>query len=301
MIGFPPCKINVGLRILRKRADGYHDLETLFYPIPLRDALEILPAETVALHITGAGVPGDPSTNLCLRAHSLLATDFASIRPVDIHLHKHIPTGAGLGGGSSDGAYTLLLLNRLFRLGLSREDLLPYAARLGSDCPFFLYEGPCFASGRGEILQPAEVDLSGYQLVLVNPGIHVPTAWAFAQLGLDARAAAPQGLEDAAGAERRGEGVGGADGPLGRAAGATPGGAKVVPPIATWKDVFRNDFEPAVFNAYPEVAKIKDTLYARGAVYASMSGSGSTVYGIFKEEAPLARGDFPAHYWVGRV
>jgi 4-diphosphocytidyl-2-C-methyl-D-erythritol kinase len=282
MILFPPCKINIGLRILRKRPDGYHDLETLFFPVPLRDALEMLPSTATTLHVTGADIPGDPSSNLALRAHALLAADFPSVRPVDICLHKAIPMGAGLGGGSADGAFALLLVNRLFRLGLSREDLLPYALQLGSDCPFFLYDGPCWASGRGEVLQPATLDLSGYQLVLVNPGIHVPTGWAFAQLGLG-DAAGPAAQRGAAGATVA-------------AAGGDDTAPRVVPPVDTWRDIFKNDFEPAVFAAHPAIAKIKETLYATGAVYASMSGSGSTVYGLYPQ-GKSPRLSFPGEYF----
>lgn len=265
MISFPPCKINLGLRILRKRGDGYHDLETFFYPVGLRDALEMLPAASVSLHVSGNAIPGDPSSNLCVKAFELLAADFPAIRPVDIYLHKQIPTGAGLGGGSSDGASALLLLNRLFRLGLSREALVEYAARLGSDCPFFIYDGPCYATGRGEVLTPVTIDMSGYELVLVNPGIHVPTGWAFGQLS----------------------------------PGAAKGMGGVVPPVPEWRDLLVNDFEEPVFAAYPEIGRIKERLYAAGAVYASMSGSGSTVYGWFHrgQMPPL---EFPGGYWVWR-
>ena len=264
MILFPPCKVNLGLRIIRKRPDGYHDLETLFYPVPLKDALEMLPSGETVLHVTGSDIPGDPSTNLCLKAHALLAADFPAVRPVDIYLHKRIPTGAGLGGGSSDGASALLLLNRLFGLGLSREDLLPYATRLGSDCPFFLYDGPCFASGRGDILQPVDLDMSDYRLVLVNPGIHVPTGWAFAQLQLQDN--------------------------------ATPG-AGTLSPVVTWKDTLYNDFEPVVVAAHPVIGQIKEQLYRAGAVYAAMSGSGSTVFGWFPKDKTIQL-SLPEAYWT---
>lgn len=280
MILFPPCKINLGLRILSKRPDGFHDLETLFYPVGLRDALEMLPASSVSLHVSGASIPGDPLTNLCVKAYELLAADFPAVRPVDIYLHKRIPTGAGLGGGSSDGASALLLLNRLFRLGLSREVLVAYAARLGSDCPFFIYDSPCFATGRGEVLTPVALDMSGYELVLVNPGIHVPTGWAFGQL---ARESGP---------------------PAGAGLGVTPGaddsGSLAAPPVTQWREWLVNDFEAPVFAAYPAIGRIKEQLYAAGAVYASMSGSGSTVYGWFTrgQMPPL---EFPANYWMWRA
>jgi 4-diphosphocytidyl-2-C-methyl-D-erythritol kinase len=289
MIVFPHGKINLHLRVLGKRADGYHELETLFYPLmQVRDALEMLPASQVSLHVggperpsslhvSGQDVPGDPATNLCLKAHALLSADFPAVRPVDIYLHKHIPIGAGLGGGSSDGAFALMLLNRLFRLGLTREQLLPYSAGLGSDCSFFLYDGACVAGGRGDILRPVELDLSGYTLVLVNPGIHVSTGWAFEQLGLEAGRA-----EYAAGTEVSGTYSAGFAG-------------QTLPPITSWKRTFRNDFEPAVFAAHPEVGHIKNYLYEQGAIYASMSGSGSTVFGLFARAPVLS---FPPHYWV---
>jgi len=244
MIFFPHCKINLGLRILRKRADGYHDLETIFYPLPaLRDALEIIPSDSLSLHVTGADIPGDPASNLCLKAHELLARDFPSIQPVEIHLHKHIPTGAGLGGGSADGAFALRGLNQLFHLGLNREQLLPYAAALGSDCPFFLYDSPCVASGRGEILKPLELDLSAYRLALINPGIHVDTGWAFGQLS-SPTTPREEAASLSGGAPDRG----------------------VVPDVIEWKNFLVNDFEVPVFRKYPEIKRIKDHLYEMGAV-----------------------------------
>jgi 4-diphosphocytidyl-2-C-methyl-D-erythritol kinase len=267
MVLFPHAKINLGLRVLRKRSDGFHELHTLFYPVvAVRDALEMLPASQTTLHISGVPVPGDPEANLCLKAHELLQLDYSAVKPVSIYLHKQIPIGAGLGGGSSDGAFALRLLNRLFKLELSTEQLLPYAAQLGSDCPFFLYDGPCLASGRGEMLTPLSLDLSDYKIILVNPGIHVNTGWAFKELDRS-ETAHYAALEHA------------------------------LPPISEWRQAMHNDFEPVVFKAFPEVSSIKDQLYERGAVYAAMSGSGSTVYGLFPKLAS-PHFNFPSHYWT---
>lgn len=277
MVLFPHCKINLGLRVLRRRPDGFHDLESIFYPVrELRDALEMLPSAETTLHISGQAIPGDPATNLCMKAHALLSADFQQVSPVNMYLHKHIPIGAGLGGGSADGAFALMLLNRLFRLGMNREQLLPYAAALGSDCPFFLYDSACIAGGRGEILRPVSIDLSDYRLVLVNPGIHINTGWAFSQLELS-------GTSNKDSAQTR-SGI------------LLPDGEMA--PVSEWKIHLHNDFEPAVFKAHPEIADIRDVLYAAGAVYASMTGSGSTVFALFNKDSSF-KPVFPAHYWVG--
>jgi 4-diphosphocytidyl-2-C-methyl-D-erythritol kinase len=268
MIVFPSCKINLNLTVVQKRADGYHDLDSIFYPLPsLTDALEMLPDEKVSLTVTGTVVPGDPSTNLCLKAYALLKADFTAVQPVLIHLHKRIPVGAGLGGGSADGTASLQLLNQLFSLGLTTMQLLPYASRLGSDCAYFLYDGPCMVRGRGDVITPLEspLDLSPYQMILVNPGIHVDTSWAFGQL-------------DAS------------DKPKTK--------VTVLPnDVREWKKHLVNDFEVPVFKRYPEIEHIKDTLYAGGATYAAMSGSGSTVFGLFpKDQNP--QWAFPSTYWT---
>lgn len=267
MILFPHAKINLGLRVLQKRRDGFHELHTLFYPVTgVRDALEMLPASQTSLHISGAPVPGDQDANLCVKAHALLSKDYTAVKPVSIFLHKQIPIGAGLGGGSADGAFALMLLNRLFRLELETDELLPYATQLGSDCPFFLYDSPCLASGRGEVLTPLSIDLSGYQLALINPGIHINTGWAFKEL-------------DRSEHEHYAE------------------PAHSLPPITQWKQVMHNDFESVVFKAHPEIEAIKHALYDHGAVYAAMSGSGSTVFGLFPVSLkPDLR--FPDHYWT---
>ena len=186
MIVFPNCKINLGLKILGKRDDGFHNLETVFYPIPFKDALEII-ANTqnkngVEFTGTGLAVDGEAIDNLCVKAYQLLKNDFPQLPAVKIHLHKAIPMGAGLGGGSADAAFMLRLLNEKFNLNLSTPQLLNYALQLGSDCPFFISNKPCMATGRGEVLEEVAVDLSAYKIVLINPGIHINTGWAFSQL-----------------------------------------------------------------------------------------------------------------------
>lgn len=266
MVVFPNCKINLGLNIIRKREDGFHDLETVFYPVRLRDALEIHKSSDSdsPFMITGFPVNGDSASNLCVKAWQLLHHDFPGLPAVSMHLHKAIPMGAGLGGGSADGAFTLLLLNKKFNLGLSQEQLIAYALQLGSDCPFFILNTPCVGSGRGEILQPVGVDLSGYRIVIVNPGIHINTGWAFSQI----RPCKPE----------------------------KPVAGIVSQPVDTWKNSLINDFEAPVLQFYPELGEIKSQLYACGAIYASMSGSGSSFFGIFDYNASLNL-QFPAHYF----
>lgn len=269
MILFPNCKINLGLRILRKREDGFHDLETVFYPVPLQDAVEIIqhpqPITDVEFSLSGLKVEGNLSDNICVKAYHLLKNDFQQLPPIKMHLHKTIPLGAGLGGGSADGAFTLLLLNKKFNLGLAEESLVRYALKLGSDCPFFIRNTPCFATGRGELMESLALDLSPYKFVLVNPGIHINTGWAFSQI-----------KPAAAGASLK----------------------KIISlPVEEWKTSLKNDFEEAVFGLHPSIKECKDALYKAGAVYSSMTGSGSTLFGIFLKDAnPVL--NFPANYFV---
>lgn len=269
MVSFPNCKINLGLNITAKRRDGYHNLETVFIPVDLRDAIEIIHAgnTTESLQYSSSGIPidGDLSNNICIKAYHLLKNEFQNLPPLKLHLHKCIPTGAGLGGGSADGAFTLKLLNTKFNLHLSTEQLIGYALQLGSDCPFFIYNKPCFATGRGEITEPVDINLSAYKFLIVNPGIRISTKEAFSQL---TPAIPAVSIKEA-----------------------------IRQPIHNWKDLVKNDFEPSVFNKFPEIKKIKDELYASGAVYASMSGSGSTVYGIF-EKVKKIEPRFPEQYFV---
>jgi 4-diphosphocytidyl-2-C-methyl-D-erythritol kinase len=270
VLDFSNCKINLGLNIVSKRADGYHDLETIFYPIPFCDALEIIadkkPGSTandtgqgIRFSTSGLSIPGSAAANLCIKAYQLIKTDFPELPPVQMHLHKVVPMGAGLGGGSSNGAFALRLLNQKFELGIDQNQLLHYALQLGSDCPFFMVNKPCYATSRGEVLEPIGVDLSGCTIVLINPGIHVSTNKAFASIkpkkpGINCRDIISQ-------------------------------------PISNWRESLVNDFEAGVFQLHPELDAIKAGLYQSGAVYAAMSGSGSTLYGIF-EKPPV---DLPAY------
>ena len=252
MICFPNCKINLGLQVVDKRPDGYHDIETVFYPVPFKDALEIIPSKETSLQITGLALP-NTTDNLCLKAYELIKKDFPDLPPIKIHLHKAIPAGAGLGGGSADGAFTLKLINDQFDLKINETQLLQYALLLGSDCPFFILNKPALAKGRGEILQEIKLpDLKDYSLVLINPGIHIDTGWAFNHLTIKSKSVNTENV--------------------------------IAQPIEQWKELLSNDFEIPVFESHPEIKKIKELLYNNGAVYASMSGSGSTVYGFFKNE-----------------
>lgn len=269
MILFPNCKINLGLHILRKRSDGFHDLETVFYPVALQDALEVVhhPSPLTDVEFSGSGlkVEGNLSDNSCVKAYHLLKQDFPQLPSVKMHLHKTIPMGAGLGGGSADGAFALILLNKKFNLGISEEKLLQYALQLGSDCPFFIRNTPCYATGRGEVMEEIKLDLSAYKFVLANPGIHVNTGWAFSQIRPSA------------------------DRPLLK--------DLIYLPVKEWREKLTNDFEEPVSRHYPEIAAVKQTLYNGGAIFASMTGSGSTVYGLFPKEAEPSF-SFPTHHFV---
>jgi len=256
VIVFPNCKINLGLHILRKRADGFHDIETVFYPVLYTDVLEVIPNKITdaAFEFAGTGliVTGITEDNLCIKAYQLLKKDFPQLPAVKIHLHKVIPMGAGLGGGSADAAFMLKLLNGKFKLDIPEAQLLNYALQLGSDCPFFIVNKPCFATGRGEMLEKVAVELSAYKIILINPGIHINTSWAFSQI---TPALPNKSIKEI-----------------------------IQQPVETWKSELTNDFEKAVFSAHPQIKEIKSTLYKQGAMYSAMSGSGSTVYGIFKTD-----------------
>jgi 4-diphosphocytidyl-2-C-methyl-D-erythritol kinase len=269
VVVFPNCKINLGLNIVRKRNDGFHDIETVFYPIALQDALETIKIDTVKESIqfttSGETIKGKAEDNLCIKAYQLLKKDFPQIHDIKMHLHKTIPAGAGLGGGSSDGAFTLKLLNQKFDLGLSTEKLMEYALQLGSDCPFFIINKPCFATGRGELLESIKLDLSAYKLVIVNPGIHVNTTEAFSLINPVIQSKSIN--------------------------------QTIQQPIKTWKDELKNDFEEPVFKKYPEIKNIKDYFYKAEDIYASMTGSGSTVYGIFAKDKTIEF-SFPSNYFV---
>lgn len=264
MIQFPSCKINLGLSIIEKRSDGYHELETIFYPVPLQDMVEVCLNEksTEQIRFTHSGilVPGDSENNLCIKAYQLLKNKFPQIPATQIHLHKNIPMGAGLGGGSSDATAVLKIMNELFNLQLNQQELISLAAQLGSDCPFFVYDTPCIAKGRGEILTPISCDLSQYTIVLIHPEIHVSTAWAFGQLNPHKK---NKSIADI-----------------------------IQQDIFTWKEDLINDFEAPIFTAHPLIASLKAFLYQEGAIYASMSGSGSTLFGIFSKGKTIAAPSF---------
>jgi 4-diphosphocytidyl-2-C-methyl-D-erythritol kinase len=266
MVAFPHCKINLGLHVIAKREDGYHSIETCFYPVPWTDILEIIPSSEFSFTTSGAEITGREEDNLCIKAYKLLKENF-NIGNVKIHLHKVLPMGAGLGGGSSDAAYTLRVLNTLFKLQLSVLQLRGYAAQLGSDCSFFIEDKPMIGSGRGEILSPAGISLKGYYLVLVKPDIHVSTAEAYAGVKPKAPAHPVTDL------------------------------LKLAP--AEWKSMLKNDFEDSVFARYPGIEVIKKELYRQGALYASMSGSGSSVFGIFNSPVNIAKQFEGMHSWSG--
>lgn len=263
MIGFPNAKINIGLFITEKRADGFHNLETIFLPVHWCDALEFVVSEEVLFSQSGISISGDAESNLVMKAYRMLQNDF-DLPTLKIHLHKLIPFGAGLGGGSSDGAFMLSMLNKQFSLNLSGSDLESYAARLGSDCPFFIRNTPVFASGRGEIMEPLELSLNNWFILIIKPPVEVPTAKAFQWI-------VPKRPE-------------------------LPLKSLVKMPVDQWKDSVINQFEDSVFQLYPEIKVVKDKLYDLGAAYASMSGSGSCVFGLFSELPRGWKSLFPAPY-----
>lgn len=257
MIRFPNAKINLGLRIVSRRPDGYHNLETVFYPIQLQDALELVPTTdpTTSLTLSGIVIDGDSRDNLVMKAWRRLSERF-DLPPVSIHLHKAIPFGAGLGGGSADAAFLLAMVRDYFHLPLSDEELDREAAALGADCPFFLHNKPLLAKGIGDEFEPVALSLKGYRLVLVKPAVAVPTAVAYSLV-------TPAEPDE-------------------------PVSVTIARPVAEWRDRLVNDFEKSVFARFPEVGAIKESLYEAGAVYASMSGSGSSVFGLFDREVDLA-------------
>lgn len=250
MILFPPAKINLGLNVTDKRTDGYHNLETIMFQIPFQDILELVPSDKFTFTQSGLTIAGKSDDNLCVRAYQLIQHRW-KIDPVNIHLHKLIPMGAGMGGGSADATYVLKGLNSLFSLGIDSQTLQSLALELGSDCPLFVEEKPQFAQGRGEILSPIHVDLTGKQLLVINLGIHVSTQLAFSKIQPKKPSLSIPEI--------------------------------VQKPIEMWKESLVNDFETGVFSAYPILEEVKKKMYQEGAVYASMTGSGSTIFGIFDE------------------
>ncbi len=268
MLIFPNTKINLGLYITEKRGDGYHNLYSCFYPILWQEALEIVPADSFSLTCSGLPIPGETTDNLCTKAYQLLAADF-DLSPVQVYLHKTVPTGTGLGAGSANGAFMLKLLNQYFELNLSDTELAAYALQLGSDCPFFILNQPAVAQGRGETLSAIPTVLSGKYIQLVCPGIHISTAEAY-------RSVTPNIPEISL--------------------------AEVLQqPIETWKHTLRNDFEAWAISQNPFIGELKEMLYAEGAAYAAMSGSGSAVFGIFNEvPPPLALQNPAITVWSGK-
>ncbi|MCW8897690.1 MAG: 4-(cytidine 5'-diphospho)-2-C-methyl-D-erythritol kinase [Flavobacteriales bacterium] len=254
MIVFPNAKINIGLNVVEKRPDGFHNIESVFYPIfHLKDILEIIlntQSDKVLFSSSGIEIPGNKNENLCVKAYQLLKTDF-DIPSVKIHLHKVIPIGAGLGGGSSDAAFTLKLLNTLFTLNLSEEKLITYAQKLGSDCAFFIKNKPVYAYNKGDDFTDYDLNLEDYKIEVLFPNIHVSTKEAYD--GIQVRKSEID-LRN-----------------------------QLQLPIEQWKNVVKNDFEKSIFSKYKAIKEVKASLYNQGAVYASMTGSGSAVYGIFNK------------------
>ncbi len=255
MVTFPHAKINLGLSVLGKRPDGYHQIETVFYPITLTDILEIIPSDVpeTTLELKGLNVEGPLGNNLCLRAYQVMAEQFR-LPPVRIYLYKKIPPGAGLGGGSTDAAFTIRMLRALFHPDIPQEQLSRIAASVGSDCAFFLDDRPMLGTGRGECLEPVSVDLTGFRLMLVKPDISVSTAEAYAGVVPGPSATSLRELMSLAPDQ--------------------------------WQSRLKNDFEETIFPKYPQIRRIKEILLSEGAVYASMTGSGSAVYGLFESSTP---------------
>jgi len=254
MINFPNCKINLGMRILQKRSDGFHNVETLLYPVGIHDILEIIEADdgTFRFQTSGLDISGDRKHNLVIKAYELMKSEF-KLPPVHIYLHKVIPMGAGLGGGSSDAAYAIKMINDLFGLQLDDKILEGYARQLGSDCAFFIKNEPALATGKGDELSAVQMSLTDFYLVIVKPEIHISTPDAYSWITPNPKG--PSLLNVAKG------------------------------PITQWKNELHNDFEQMVFKHHPPIAQIKKDLYHEGAVFASLTGSGAAVYGLFKKDS----------------
>jgi 4-diphosphocytidyl-2-C-methyl-D-erythritol kinase len=251
---YPNAKINLGLQVVGKRDDGFHNLETIFLPIVLHDIIEILPNQPKELSFSSTGlfIPSNTENNLCVKAFQILKRDFNHIPNLSVHLHKQIAMGAGLGGGSANGSFVLKAINEIFNLGITEQQLINYALELGSDCPFFIINKPCYATGRGENLLPINLpQLINKKIVVINPNIHINTGWAFSNLVANQpNNTIPKIIQE---------------------------------PIESWKKTLINHFETSVFAAHPSIEKIKEKLYQLGALYASLTGTGSTVYGIFND------------------
>ncbi|WP_102408767.1 4-(cytidine 5'-diphospho)-2-C-methyl-D-erythritol kinase [Parabacteroides bouchesdurhonensis] len=268
MICFPNAKINLGLNIVSKRPDGYHNIETVFYPVPVKDALEIVAAKTFSFHQTGIPVDAPIEKNLVVKALNLLKTKY-EIPPLEVHLLKTIPFGAGLGGGSADAAFMLKLVNDFCKLNIPDDELEETASFIGADCPFFVRNTPVFACGTGNIFDPVSLSLEGYYMCLVKPDVAVSTPEAYS---LVSPKSPEKYLKEI-----------------------------IKMPVTQWKEVMVNDFEISVFTKYPVIRNIKNELYNNGAVYASMSGSGSSVFGLFKEPTDLKESFKDSFVWEGKL
>jgi 4-diphosphocytidyl-2-C-methyl-D-erythritol kinase len=255
MIVFPNAKINIGINITSRRPDGYHNIETIFYPLPIHDVLEALPGDELTFHSSGLEIPGRTEDNLCIKGYHLIKKDY-DLPLLNIHLLKHIPIGAGLGGGSANAAFFIKLVNSLFSLGLTTVQMLKYARQLGADCAFFIENKPLFAFEKGDQFESIRLDLSKYKIVLVMPPVHVSTGEAY---GGVRPAPVKQSLYEL-----------------------------ISEPIQEWKHLIKNDFEESVFKNHPLIRGVKAALYDAGAIYASMSGSGASVFGIFNEKPDLS-------------
>jgi len=259
MIIFPNAKINIGLNVINRREDGYHNLETIFYPIKINDVLEVIEANELSFESAGLEIPGRMEDNLCVKGYNLLKKDF-DLPPVKMFLYKRIPIGAGLGGGSADAAFFIRLLNQKFNLGMNDEQITGYARQLGADCAFFIKNKSVFAQGIGDELEPIALDLSQYTIALVMPPVHVSTAEAYRGV----KPASPErSLKEL-----------------------------IQLPVAEWKNNIKNDFELSVFKNHPAIRGVKAALYEAGAIYASMSGSGASIFGIFEEKPALEISEF---------
>jgi 4-diphosphocytidyl-2-C-methyl-D-erythritol kinase len=275
MVVFPNAKINIGLNVIGKRTDGFHNIETVFFPIQLRDALEILPVQNntnnlVEFTNSGLAINVQTQDNICVKAYTLLKQHYPRLPNIAMHLHKHIPMGAGMGGGSANAAFVITTANKLFDLQLTEQQQISFAAQLGSDCPFFIVNKPCFATGRGENLTEIALDLTNYSIYIINPSIHINTAKAFGMLQVDDRL--PEGQLISA----------------------------INQPIDDWKDNVSNGFEKPVFAQHPILEEIKQELYDQGAIYVSLSGSGSTLYGIFPNTITPSF-NFPQNFFCSKV
>ncbi|HEX3009472.1 MAG TPA: 4-(cytidine 5'-diphospho)-2-C-methyl-D-erythritol kinase [Bacteroidales bacterium] len=270
MIVFPNAKINIGLHITSKRPDGFHNIETVFYPVPLNDVLEIIPNDSPNIEFSNFGIeiPGNTENNLCIKAYQALRADF-DLPHVKIILQKNIPMGAGMGGGSSDGAFTLVVLNKMFNLGLTELQLEQYASKLGSDCAFFIRNKPALGSEKGNVLENIAVNLQGLYLVIVKPNVHIGTAEAYAGVTPQIPELSLKEITSL--------------------------------PVNQWKELIKNDFEDSIFPKHAEIKEIKDNLYKNGALYASMTGSGAAVFGIFEQEVDLKNLFKGMFYWGAKL